>query len=222
MAIFMLEVVSASEDNAQDIMADDQGISEQGDPEDVTSPTDQEEALTIKIAAGVGKTDDGSMSILAATVEPEATSPPRPSDGDAASTHSLPVTHVTEIRSTQSRPSTARPDSSGSLVVAPSAVPRSQRYGTVEGPVTAGERMNRLEVCEQIYLMHVYQPVEISHLVVSCVQQTFGFFFESHSSARCVTFYTFSKWSARRTRIVPSPGRLYIRSPVSIIVANAK
>jgi hypothetical protein len=167
-AIFMLEVVSGSENHAHDVITDDQGISEHGDAEDGTGPTDQEEALTIKIAAGVGKTDDGPMSILAATVEPEATSPSRPFDEDAASTHSLPVAHVTETPSTQLRPSTARLDSSGSPGLASPAVPRSQRYGTVESMATSGERPNRhrtnLEVLTQAYLyiiacltLHIFQ-----------------------------------------------------------------
>ena len=152
----MLEVVSGSENNAHAVITDDQGISEHGDAEDGTSPTDQEEALTIKIA-GVGKTDDVPMSILAATVESEPISPSRPSDEDAASTHSLPVAHVAETPSTQSRPSTARLDSLGSRGLTSSAVPRGQRYSTIESTATSGERPNRyrtnLEVLAQAYLI---------------------------------------------------------------------
>jgi hypothetical protein len=171
-AIFMLEVVSGSENHAHDVITDDQGISEHGDVEDGTSPTDQEEALTIKIAAGVGKTDDGPMSILATTVEPEATSPSRPSDEDATSTHSLPVTHITETHLTQPRPSTARLDSSGSTGLASPAVPRSQRYSTIESTATSGERSNRhrtnLEVLTQAYLIRNNVPYS-SHLPVPCI-----------------------------------------------------
>jgi hypothetical protein len=221
----MLEEASGSEDHAHDAMTDDLGINEYGDTEEATSPTDQEEALTIKIAAGVGKTD-GPMSILATTVEPDATSPSRPSEGDAASTHSLPIAHVTETQSTQTRPSTARLSSSGSPGLAPPAAARTQRYSTIESTVTAGERPNRyrpnVEVPNKVNLFII-----IAHSLqfpVPCIQPPFRFLLESHPSAGGTTFGNFPKWSARRRSIVPSPStrRLYIRSSFSTIVSNAE
>jgi hypothetical protein len=135
----MLEV-SDSEDHAHhDLQVVDE---RSGDSEEVASPTEAE-ALTIKIAAGVGKTDDGSMSILATALEPNATSPSRPSEVDAASTHSLPVSQVTETQPTQTRPSTAHLNSSGAPAFYSSAGARTQQYSTVESTVTAGERTNR-------------------------------------------------------------------------------
>lgn len=138
----MFEVVSGSEDHARDIITDEPGMDRHGDTEGVANPTDHEE-LTIKIAAGVGKTDNSPMSILETTVEPEMTPPSRPSEIDAASTHSLPVHHVTQAEATQIRPSTARLDSSGSTRLTPLTAPRSQRYSSVESTVIAGERTNR-------------------------------------------------------------------------------
>lgn len=146
----MLEMVGGGGDLAHDIMTDDQATNEQGDTEEVATSTDQEEALSIKIAAGVDKAVDEAMSILEATVESNPTSP-HPFEGDVASTHSLPVAHVTETPSTQTRPSTARLNSSGSAGLPLPAAARTQRFSTVESTVTAGERTNRhrstVEVC---------------------------------------------------------------------------
>ena len=180
----MHEVVSGSENHPHTVITDDQGISEHGEAEDGTSPTDQEE--TIKITPEGGKTDDGPMSILVATVESEATSPSRPSDEDAASTHSLPVAHVAETPSTQPRPSTAHLDSSGSPGLASPTVPRGQQYSTVENTATSGERPNRyrtnLEVLAQAYLIqnimpyssHFASPVHLTDFQVSSQISSIG------------------------------------------------
>ena len=150
----MLGVVGGGEDLAHDIMTDDQATNE-GSMEEVTTPTDQGETLTIKIAAGVGKAVDGPMSILETTA-PNPTSLSRPPEGDTASTHSLPVAHVTETQSLQTRPSTARLNSSGSLRLPPPVAVRTQRYTTVESTVTVGDRATRhqstVEVCITIQL----------------------------------------------------------------------
>jgi hypothetical protein len=146
----MLEVGGGGEDLAHDIMTDDQATNE-GGMEEVTTPTDQGETLTIKIGAGVGKVVDGPMSILEAT-DPNATSLSRPPEGDAASTHSLPVTHVTETQSSQTRPSTARLNSSASLRLPPPVAARNQRYSTVESTVTAGDRATRHRSTVEVWI----------------------------------------------------------------------
>jgi hypothetical protein len=191
----MLEVVSGSEDHAHDTMTSDQSM---GDTQEIAGPTDHEEDLTIKIVAGVGKGSNGPMSILEASVEPE-TAPPLPSEGDTASTHSLPVAQVTETHLPQTRPSTARLNSSGSTGLHPPSA-RTHRYSSVENTVAAGERTNRhrstIEVCTDFFHQKKLIMSYGLHLLVPWVQPTFRFLLQSHPSARRATYCSFSKWYA--------------------------
>lgn len=156
----MFGVVNADENHAPNIVTDDPFVdaNEHRNIDETVRPPAQEENLTvadIKIAKEVRKADTNSMPILEAAMEAEVetTSINRhPSEGDTGSVHSLPVTHVTETQSTQSRPSTALArSSSGATPITSSAGARTQQSAIRDTAVTAGERMNRHRSGVEVY-----------------------------------------------------------------------
>lgn len=156
----MFGVANADENHASNIVTGDPFLNvEHRDINDTASQPGQKDHLTvtgIKIPAGVHKADTSSTSVLQSTMETEVeTVPPNcSSQEDTASVHSLPVAHVTETQSTQTRPSTALVHtSSRANPIASSAIARTQQSAIREPTTTGGERMYRhrpgTEVCTE-------------------------------------------------------------------------
>lgn len=200
----MLGVVNTDENHAPNIVTGDPFLeaNELGDTDGAPCTPAQEANLTlarIKIATEAHKANTSSMPSL------EATSPNyRPSEGDTGSVHSLPVAHVTETQSAQTRPSTALAHSlSGATPIASAAVARTQQSAIREATTIAGgERMNRhrsgVEVCSALIFDLSLWGLSL-FLLVACIKSAVWFFLQLYSSKRWELCSSFSKWLTRGT-----------------------